>query len=33
MNWLRKIYDRIVLEITYRKRLKELRKRDPFIYK
>jgi hypothetical protein len=33
MNWLRKIYDRIMLEIRYRKRLKELRKRDPFIYK
>jgi len=33
MNWLRKIYDRVMLEIRYRKRLKELRKRDPFIYK
>jgi len=33
MIWLRKIYDRVMLEIRYRKRLKELRKRDPFIYK
>lgn len=33
MNWLLKIYNRIKLEINYRKKLKELRKRDPFIYK
>jgi hypothetical protein len=33
MNWLRTIYNRIKLEIRYRKKLKELRKRDPFIYK
>jgi len=33
MQWLRKIYYKIVNEIRYRKRLKELRKRDPFIYK
>jgi hypothetical protein len=33
MNWLRKIIDKIKLEIRYRKKLKELRKRDPFIYK
>jgi hypothetical protein len=33
MNWIRKLYNRIVLEIRYRKKLKELRKRDPFIYK
>ena len=33
MNWLLKIYNRIRLEIRYRKKLKELRKRDPFIYK
>jgi len=26
------LYNRIKLEIQYRKRLKELRKRDPFIY-
>jgi hypothetical protein len=33
MNWLKNIYNRITLELRYRKKLKELRKRDPFIYK
>lgn len=33
MNWLKNIYNRIKLEIRYRKKLKELKKRDPFIYK
>ena len=33
MNWLKDLYNRIRLEIRYRKKLKELRKRDPFIYK
>jgi hypothetical protein len=33
MSWLRNLYNRIKLEISYRKKLKELRKRDPFIYK
>ena len=33
MSWLRNICNRIKLEIAYRKKLKELRKRDPFIYK
>jgi hypothetical protein len=33
MNWLKKMIDRVRLEIRYRKKLKELRKRDPFIYK
>jgi len=33
MKWLRNLYNRIMLEIRYRKKLKELRKRDPFIYK
>ena len=33
MNWLKNLYNRIRLEINYRKKLKELRKRDPFIYK
>ena len=33
MKWLRNIINRIKLEIRYRKKLKELRKRDPFIYK
>ena len=33
MKWLRNLYNKIRLEIRYRKKLKELRKRDPFIYK
>lgn len=33
MKWIKKVWARIVLEIRYRKKLKELRKRDPFIYK
>lgn len=33
MKWIKKIIDRIKLEIRYRKKLKELRRRDPFIYK
>jgi hypothetical protein len=33
INFFKKMWDRITLEIRYRKKLKELRKRDPFIYK
>lgn len=33
MNFIKRWYARLVLEIKYRKKLKELRKRDPFIYK
>jgi hypothetical protein len=33
MNWIKNIFNRIRLEIRYRRKLKELRKRDPFIYK
>jgi len=33
MKWLKQLIDKIKLEIRYRKKLKELRKRDPFIYK
>ena len=33
MNWLKNLYNRIMLEYRYRKKLRELRKRDPFIYK
>ena len=33
MNWIRRLYNKIRLELRYRKKLKELRKRDPFIYK
>jgi hypothetical protein len=32
-SWIRNLYNKIKLEIRYRKKLKELRKRDPFIYK
>lgn len=32
INWIKSLIARITLEIRYRKRLKELRKRDPFIY-
>jgi len=33
IEWIRKLINKIKLEIRYRKKLKELRKRDPFIYK
>ena len=33
MMWIKNLYNRIRLELRYRKKLKELRKRDPFIYK
>ncbi len=33
MSWFKKIISKIRLEIRYRKKLRELRKRDPFIYK
>jgi hypothetical protein len=33
MTWLKNLINKIRLEIRYRKKLKELRKRDPFIYK
>ncbi len=33
MNWIRKLIDRVKLHIRYRRKLRELRKRDPFIYK
>jgi hypothetical protein len=33
MQWIKNLIDKIRLEIRYRKKLKELRKRDPFIYK
>jgi hypothetical protein len=33
MKWLTNLINRIKLEIRYRKKLKELRKSDPFIYK
>lgn len=33
MGWIKKLIFKIRLEINYRKKLKELRRRDPFIYK
>ena len=33
MSWIKSLWNRITMEIRYRKKLKELRKRDPFIYK
>jgi len=33
MKWLKNFVNKIKLEIRYRKKLRELRKRDPFIYK
>jgi len=33
MKWLKKMWNKIKLERRYRKKLKELKKRDPFIYK
>ena len=33
MKWIKRLIDKIRLELRYRKKLKELRKRDPFIYK
>jgi hypothetical protein len=33
IKWFKNLYNKIRLEIRYRKKLKELRKRDPFIYK
>ena len=33
MNWVKRLIERVKLEIRYRRKLRELRKRDPFIYK
>ena len=33
INWIKKMINKIREEIKYRKRLKELKKKDPFIYK
>ncbi len=32
-SWLRNIINKVRLEIRYRKKMKELKRRDPFIYK
>lgn len=33
MKWIKNLINRIKLEYKYRKRLKQLKKQDPFIYK
>jgi len=33
IKWLKSLYMKIKLHIQYKKRLKEIKKRDPFIYK
>jgi hypothetical protein len=33
IKWIRNLFVKIKQEIQYRKRLKELKKKDPFIYK
>jgi hypothetical protein len=33
IQWIRNLINRVKLERQYRKRLKELKKKDPFIYK
>ena len=32
-KFMKNLYNKVKREIQYRKRIKELRKRDPFIYK
>ena len=33
IRWMKRLWNKIREEIHYRKRLKELKKKDPFIYK
>lgn len=33
ITWIKNLWRRAALEIRYRKKLRELRKQDPFIYK
>jgi hypothetical protein len=33
LKWIKKLYLKIKMNIKYKKKLKEIRKRDPFIYK
>ncbi len=33
IRWIKKLIDKIRLERRYKKKIKELKKRDPFIYK
>lgn len=32
MRWIKKIINKIKMEIAYRRKLKKLKKQDPFIY-
>jgi hypothetical protein len=32
IRWIKNLYYKVKMEIAYRKRIKELKKRDPFIY-
>jgi len=32
-NWIKKLINKVKQELAYRKRIKELKKKDPFIYK
>jgi len=32
-TWIKKIINKVKQELAYRKRMKELKKKDPFIYK
>lgn len=32
-GWIKRLIDKIKTEIKYRKKMKELKKKDPFIYK
>jgi hypothetical protein len=33
LKWIKKLYLKIKMDIKYKKKIKELKKRDPFIYK
>jgi hypothetical protein len=33
IKWIKNLYYRIKLHFKYKKKIKELRKRDPFLYK
>ncbi len=33
INWIKSLFKKIKDEIAYRKKIKELKKKDPFIYK
>jgi len=32
-KWIKNLFNKIKAEIAYRKKVKELKKKDPFIYK